>query len=101
MHRRNAHRLELYLEAPWLHGSWYANAICVHNGEGSWTANTGNGYYGGFQYAESTWISAGGLAFAPRADLASPAEQLHVTWMRTTRHGWGEWPSTARACGLI
>src|SRR4051812_14293335 len=23
--------------------------LCIHSGEGSWTANTGNGYYGGLQ----------------------------------------------------
>lgn len=102
--RRTAARLEAYLEAPWLHGSWYRDAMCVHGLEGSWISisNSVPTYYGGMQYSISTWISAGGLRFAPRADLATPAQQLEVTWDRT-RHGadWSEWPNTAAACGLL
>ena len=45
---------------------------------GNWATNTGNGYYGGLQFSQSTWESAGGLDYAPRADLASRDQQIAV-----------------------
>lgn len=96
-------RFEAWQAAPWLHGSWYRDAMCVHGLEGSWISisDTVPAYYGGMQYSVSTWLDAGGGRFAPRADLATPAEQLEITYQRTQRYGWGEWPNTARECGLI
>jgi hypothetical protein len=55
---------------------WRAVAACESNG--NWGANTGNGYYGGLQFSQQTWAAAGGLVFAPRADLASALEQIAV-----------------------
>ena len=80
----------------------YSEWLCIHGGEGAWTSNTGNGYYGGLQFAQSTWDRNGGQRFASRADLATPLEQM---W--TAENAWQEsggsfsqWPNTARACGL-
>lgn len=75
--------------------------MCVHRGEGSWNANTGNGFTGGMQFLDSTWISNGGGRFAPQAYLASPVEQLTVSYWLWQRAGWNPWPTTARACGLL
>lgn len=88
------------LSAPWS-TAWYNGAICVHEHEGAWNSNTGNGYYGGFQYLTSTWLASGGGQYASRADLATPYEQLLVTYHVTSRSGWGQWPNTARMCGLL
>jgi resuscitation-promoting factor RpfB len=44
----------------------------------NWSINTGNGYYGGLQFANASWRAVGGTDFAPRADLASRAEQITV-----------------------
>ncbi len=52
-----------------LRTDWDAIAACESGG--NWKANTGNGYYGGLQFARSSWIAAGGLKYAPRADLAT------------------------------
>jgi hypothetical protein len=99
VHRRTLDRYH-YWRSVW---GWYylSGAQCVHNREGNWTSNTGNGYYGGFQYDIGTWIAAGGTTYAYRADLASPTEQVIVTKRKVTRYGWGAWPNTARECGLL
>ncbi|WP_283398475.1 transglycosylase family protein, partial [Modestobacter marinus] len=53
---------------------WSGVAQCESGG--NWSINTGNGYYGGLQFSQPTWEGYGGLEFAPRADLASPADQI-------------------------
>ncbi|GGL34854.1 transglycosylase family protein [Phycicoccus endophyticus] len=55
---------------------WDRIAVCESGG--NWSINTGNGYYGGLQFATSSWLAYGGADFAPRADLASRAEQITV-----------------------
>jgi len=59
---------------------------------GNWHINTGNGYYGGLQFAERTWISFNGTQYASRADLATKAEQITVAERVLARQGWGAWP---------
>lgn len=77
---------------------WLPGALCIHRHEGAFNANTGNGYYGGFQFLLSTWQSVGGHV---RPDLASPREQLYRAWLVYRRDGnsWREW-GTATLCGL-
>jgi hypothetical protein len=55
---------------------WDRIAACESSG--NWSANTGNGYYGGLQFTVSTWLAAGGGRYAPRADLATRDEQIAV-----------------------
>ena len=55
---------------------WDAIAECESGG--NWSINTGNGYYGGLQFAQSTWEGGGGLQYAPRADLATREQQIAV-----------------------
>lgn len=55
---------------------WDAIAACESGG--NWSTNTGNGYYGGLQFSQPTWEGAGGLAYAPRADLATREQQIAV-----------------------
>ncbi len=55
---------------------WDRIAQCESTG--NWSINNGNGYYGGLQFDIRTWLGAGGGDFAPRADLASRAEQITV-----------------------
>jgi hypothetical protein len=88
--------------APWTPG-WHADAMCVHGYEGSWTVDHGIGprVSGGMQIGDSEWAHFGGLAFAPRAYLATAHEQLLVAWRYWRVSGWYPWPSTARMCGLI
>src|SRR5215217_9632388 len=64
---------------------WTGVAKCESGG--NWSINTGNGYYGGLQFSASTWSAYGGGAYAPRADLASPAEQIAVVRSEERRVG--------------
>lgn len=56
-----------------------------------WNINTGNGYYGGLQFSSPTWLSVGGADFAPRADLASRAEQITVANRLYAQRGLQPW----------
>jgi hypothetical protein len=62
-----------------------------------WSSNTGNGYYGGLQFSASSWKTAGGLAYAPRADLASPTDQKRAA-EKLSNHGnqMSHWPRCKR-----
>src|SRR5687768_13075981 len=62
--------------------TWDRLAECESSG--NWSINTGNGYYGGLQFSQATWEAAGGLKFAPRADLATRVEQIVIAegWLK-------------------
>jgi hypothetical protein len=70
--------------------TWDALAKCESSG--NWGINTGNGFYGGVQFTQSTWESFGGLRFAPRADLATREEQITIAELTRVGQGWGAWP---------
>lgn len=71
-------------------GPWACLAQCESNGR--WDSNTGNDFYGGLQFRQSTWVEFGGLAYAPRADLASRDEQILVAQKVLRKQGWKAWP---------
>ncbi|SDF02672.1 LysM domain-containing protein [Blastococcus aurantiacus] len=70
---------------------WSGVAQCESGG--NWSINTGNGYYGGLQFSSPTWLGHGGGEFAPRADLAAPAEQIAVAERVLLTQGVGAWPT--------
>jgi hypothetical protein len=70
--------------------TWDAVAACEAGG--NWAINTGNGFYGGVQFKQSTWEGNGGLRYAPRADLATREEQITIAEVTRARQGWGAWP---------
>lgn len=65
--------------------------------EGSYTSNTGNGYYGAYQFDIQTW---GGYQGYPHAAAAPPAVQDQKAWETYQRRGWQPWPSCSRSQGL-
>jgi Transglycosylase-like domain len=65
----------------------------------NWHINTGNGYYGGLQFAASTWRSYDVDKFASRADLASRAQQITVANRVLASQGWHAWPVCSRDAG--
>jgi LysM repeat protein len=73
---------------------WSGVAQCESGG--NWSINTGNGYYGGLQFSSPTWLGHGGGEFAPRADLASPAQQIAVAERVLLTQGVGAWPTCGR-----
>jgi len=66
----------------------------------NWNINTGNGYYGGLQFTQSTWEAYGGLKYAARADLATKAEQIAVAEKVLASQGSGAWPVCSVQAGL-
>jgi hypothetical protein len=70
--------------------NWSAIAACESGG--NWGTNTGNGFYGGLQFTEGTWLANGGGQYAPSANLASPAEQIAVAERVLASQGIGAWP---------
>jgi hypothetical protein len=73
-----------------------ANWDAIARGEsgGNWSINTGNGYFGGLQFKQSTWDQFGGQQYAPRADLATPDQQKAVAEQTLAAQGPGAWPNT-------
>jgi LysM repeat protein len=67
-----------FVSAPVTAGGTAWDRIAACESGGNWAINTGNGYYGGLQFTQQTWASASGLAYAPRADLASRDQQIAV-----------------------
>lgn len=60
---------------------------------GNYSTNTGNGYYGAYQFTQSTWESVGGSgnpAAAPPAEQDQRAAQLYSS------AGAGQWPVCGR-----
>jgi resuscitation-promoting factor RpfA len=78
--------------------TWDKVADCESSG--NWAINTGNGYYGGLQFTQSTWAAYGGTSYAPRADLASRAQQILVAEKVLASQGPGAWPTCSLRAGL-
>ena len=73
--------------------TWDQVAQCESSG--NWSINTGNGYYGGLQFSQSTWDAFGGQSYAARADLASKDQQIAVAEKTLAGQGWGAWTCAA------
>lgn len=73
------------------------NAVAGPESGGNWAINTGSGYYGGLQFDQPTWKRHGGEEFAPRADLATPDQQMTVADRTLAVQGPGAWPATSAA----
>ena len=76
----------------------FAEALArLRSCEGSYTSNTGNGYYGAYQFDIQTWGGYGGY---PNAAAAPPAVQDEKAWLTYQRRGWQPWPSCTKKMGL-
>jgi uncharacterized protein YabE (DUF348 family) len=74
--------------------NWDAVAACESGG--NWHINTGNGFYGGLQFDYGTWLSNGGGAYAPRADLATREQQIAIANKVADARGSSPWPVCGR-----
>jgi LysM repeat protein len=70
--------------------NWSAIAACESGG--NWGANTGNGFYGGLQFTEQTWLGYGGGQYASSANQATEAQQIAVAQRVLAGQGIGAWP---------
>jgi resuscitation-promoting factor RpfB len=64
---------------------------------GNYAINTGNGYYGAYQFALATWK---GLGYSGYPHEATPATQDEAAKKLQAKGGWGQWPACSRKLGL-
>jgi LysM repeat protein len=76
-------------------GVWDRLAQCESGG--NWSINTGNGFFGGLQFTQSSWSAAGGSGSPQNA---SRSEQIRVASHLQQMQGWGAWPTCSRKVGL-
>lgn len=74
--------------------NWDAIAQCESTG--NWSIDTGNGYYGGLQFSQSTWEANGGTGNPANA---SKAEQIRVAENVLQTQGIGAWPVCGAQAG--
>lgn len=79
-----------------LGGVWQALRQCESSG--NYAANTGNGYFGAYQFSQATWT---GLGYPGQPDEAPPAIQDRAAVQLQSQSGWAQWPACAAALGLI
>lgn len=76
-------------------GVWLELRNCESND--NYADDTGNGYYGAYQFSVSTWQN---LGFSGLPSDAPPAQQDQAAQELEARSGWSQWPSCARRLGL-
>ncbi|WP_101257460.1 transglycosylase family protein [Streptomyces barkulensis] len=76
------------------------NKVAACESSGNWNINSGNGFFGGLQFKQSTWQEFGGTAYAPRADLATRDEQIAVAERVLDGQGPAAWPVCSSQAGL-
>jgi len=82
--------------------------MCVHRHEAPWSANTGNGYFGGMQFAAATWRRVKASQQAALDHPGDPAypfaatkdEQLQAAWRVWLRdeRSWKSWGAVGALC---
>ncbi|WP_281255255.1 resuscitation-promoting factor [Isoptericola jiangsuensis] len=77
-------------------GVWAALAQCESGGNPA--TNTGNGYYGLYQFSLPTWQAMGGSGLPSDA---SASEQTMRAQKLQAQSGWGQWPACAAKLGLL
>ncbi|MET7686790.1 transglycosylase family protein [Streptomyces sp. NPDC005483] len=76
------------------------NKVAACESSNNWSINSGNGYYGGLQFTQSTWEAYGGTRYAARADLATRDQQIAVAEKVLDGQGPGAWPACSVRAGL-
>lgn len=69
-------------------GWLYSTRMCESGGD--YSINTGNGFYGAYQFVKSTWQGIGGSTEYPHQ--AEPLEQDYRTVLLRQRDGTSPWP---------
>jgi hypothetical protein len=76
-------------------GVWLQLRECESSN--NYAANTGNGFYGAYQFSAATWT---GLGYPGRPDLEPPSMQDQAAMRLQAQAGWGQWPACSAALGL-
>ncbi|QNT94826.1 LysM peptidoglycan-binding domain-containing protein [Streptomyces griseofuscus] len=78
--------------------TWDKVANCESGG--AWSADPGNGYYGGLQISQDDWVAYGGTQYASSADQASRSQQIAVAEKILKDKGTSPWATCALLSGL-
>ncbi|MEU8469836.1 transglycosylase family protein [Streptomyces sp. NPDC029006] len=78
--------------------TWDKVAECESGG--SWSADNGNGYFGGLQISQDDWAKYGGSQYAASADQASRSQQIAVAEKILAAKGTTPWATCALLSGL-
>ena len=78
------------LAKKWANGSKPRQVRQCESG-GNYRINTGNGYYGAYQFAAGTWRGIGGGRYASTANQAPKWAQDHMAYRLWKKQGWGPW----------
>ena len=81
--------------APATGDAWARLRACESGG--NYAANTGNGYYGAYQFSLTTWRA---LGYSGLPSAAAPAVQDAAAQRLQASAGWGQWPACSRSLGL-
>jgi len=76
--------------------TWAALRMCESSG--NYAINTGNGYYGAYQFDLPTWH---GLGYPGLPSDATPAVQDEAAQKLYDSRGWQPWPACSRKLGLV
>ncbi len=76
-------------------GDLWARLRACESG-GRYNINTGNGFYGAYQFHPRTWR---GLGFPGLPHQAPPEMQDEAAQKLQARSGWGQWPVCSRRIG--
>lgn len=76
--------------AAWASGAKQQSVIMCESG-GNYRINTGNGYYGAWQFDYPSWHANGGGRFAQFPHQATKEQQDFVAWTYWKRSGWRPW----------
>ena len=74
---------------------WEQLAQCESHA--NWTADTGNGYFGGLQFNQSAWESVGGTG---KPSEAGRDEQIAKGKLLQAARGWSPWGACSKQLGL-
>jgi hypothetical protein len=94
---RSARRFRAQLVPAWPAPAdvWAKLRHCESGGR--YDVNTGNGFYGAYQFAAGTWRN---LGFPGLPHEASPEMQDEAARRLQARSGWGQWPACSRRLGM-
>lgn len=82
-------------------GDFGAALAKLRSCEGSYTSNTGNGYYGAYQFNVGTWRSNAPAAYKDvLPSNAPPAAQDEAAATLYRARGWQPWPGCTKKLGL-
>ncbi|HEX4662491.1 MAG TPA: transglycosylase family protein [Candidatus Saccharimonadales bacterium] len=88
-------QVEIVGSKPSFSGS-FADALSVLRAceaGGTYTRNSGNGYYGAYQFDQGSWNAHAPSAYTGlRPDLAPPSAQDQAVWNYYQKSGWRPWP---------